>query len=337
MAFLTIAIPTYNRVQWLKITLATLIEQVGSCGRSDIDILVSDNCSTDGTYEFLKEISLEYRIIINRNDSNIGGERNFRLLPTLAKGEYVFMVGDDDVLIPGALARILSVLNNRPDYVILNTKTYTPDFNACLSSNVLAINEDKIINSPNECLNIVSAMLMGFISLWVARKEFFNVISDEEYFHFSKWGMSIQADRYIGISKYPNGYVISEPCLKTRQDGSFSHNYYEWFLVGGLETMKYAVNTGAMDILLLKPRKSILLRKHGLGRIRYERRAGCFSFIQAYSTLRKCYGNLWSFWLLAIPTMLLPGVVTLVDIMKFVSKICIRFDMEVKAKIKPQK
>jgi glycosyltransferase involved in cell wall biosynthesis len=126
---LTIAIPTYNRAAYLDTCLSHISQQL--CGyESLVEIIVSDNCSSDNTIEVAQSFfngSIDFRYI--RNDENIGPDRNFVQCFTLAKGKYVLLLGDDDILLDGALAKIIAILQ-KGEYgvVYLNSYGFKNDF-----------------------------------------------------------------------------------------------------------------------------------------------------------------------------------------------------------------
>ena len=307
MTLLTIAIPTYNRLYWIQKSLPAIAEQVKAVPEGVVEFLVSDNASTDGTAEYLLAAQQKYPFLrLNRNAANICGEAHFYQFPQISNGRYVYMIGDDDVLVPGALSAILDALADNPDYLVLNFDTYDPNFQTCLVPNNLGVSEDLAFNCAEECLSHVGAMFMGFISLWVAKREFFNLISADTYKHFSQWGMSIQCDRYFGIARYPHGRLLAKPLLRNRQDGAFSHDYFEWFLHGGAQTLRYAVQHGILTHQIAKKLRCALLLKSGLTRIRYERRLGIFDSHRVFGLLRRNYGDLSEFWLLGVPTIFVP-------------------------------
>lgn len=116
---LTIAIPTYNRVTTLKKCLDQLLEQPGI---NKTEILVSDNASTDSTQEFMQEYAKEHSMVqYHRNSENIGPDRNFLKCYELATSEYVYLLSDDDILLPDVLETILEALDNNPVFVHLNS------------------------------------------------------------------------------------------------------------------------------------------------------------------------------------------------------------------------
>lgn len=84
---LTIAIPTYNRLEKLKICLKRLMEQKKI---EQIEIIVSDNASTDGTGEYMTElVKKAENIHYYRNTENVGPDKNFLNCFEKAVGEYV--------------------------------------------------------------------------------------------------------------------------------------------------------------------------------------------------------------------------------------------------------
>lgn len=109
---LSIAIPTYNRAVWLKLCLAQLLPQLTLIG-SAVEVTIYDNASPDNTTEIVQSyinqgLSLSYV----RNDENIGSDRNIAQCFNLAKGRYVLILGDDDVLLDGALQKIMTLLSS---------------------------------------------------------------------------------------------------------------------------------------------------------------------------------------------------------------------------------
>src|SRR5271157_5044906 len=103
---LSIAIPTHNRAPYLKLCLFQICKQLNHTVQP-IELIVSDNNSTDDTDVVIKEyIASGIPITHLRNSQNIGAERNVIQCYKMAKGKYVWIFGDDDVLLDGALDKI---------------------------------------------------------------------------------------------------------------------------------------------------------------------------------------------------------------------------------------
>lgn len=109
---LTIAIPTSNRSSFLSQLLSVLGPQLADETR--VELLISDNASPDDTpsvVEFFRKKGLA--VTYSRNDVNIGPDANFIRCYGMAQGEYVWIFGDDDVIVPGGLREVLRYLEQR--------------------------------------------------------------------------------------------------------------------------------------------------------------------------------------------------------------------------------
>jgi abequosyltransferase len=107
---LTLTIPTYNRAVFLRQFLDSVRDQIVS--NPEVEVIVSDNASTDETPEIMKEeLQRGTRLTYIRNPENIGPDANFLQCYERASGKYVWVMGDDDVLAPNALKRIVESLS----------------------------------------------------------------------------------------------------------------------------------------------------------------------------------------------------------------------------------
>lgn len=99
---LSVCIPTYNR----KKELLEVINTVLSIERDDIDVVVTDNCSTDGTGEELKKIK-DMRLKYYKNEEPIPPMNNITTAIFNGDGNYIFYCNDRDLIVlPGFLALI---------------------------------------------------------------------------------------------------------------------------------------------------------------------------------------------------------------------------------------
>ena len=118
---LTIAIPTYNRSAYLRELLSILFDQLVQEPR--VELIISDNASPDDSPEVVGEYQrrgLEIRYI--RNTTNVGADANFLQCFDQARAKYVWIFGDDDVIVPGGVAAVLSCLEMKDyDLVYVNS------------------------------------------------------------------------------------------------------------------------------------------------------------------------------------------------------------------------
>jgi glycosyltransferase involved in cell wall biosynthesis len=109
-----ILIPTYNRKNDLNKNiyhLNDLIEREGL--EKYFNILVSDNCSTDDSFEELQKIksNLKVNITLFQQDENIGLEKNAIFLLEKATSDFIMYIGDDDYLPSGYLSYVVDKIN----------------------------------------------------------------------------------------------------------------------------------------------------------------------------------------------------------------------------------
>jgi glycosyltransferase involved in cell wall biosynthesis len=110
-----IGLPTYNR----RDRLARAIDSVLGQTHADLELIISDNASTDGTEALCREVvARDPRVRYVRHATNRGSTANFNSLFSTLDGPYVMVLGDDDWIDPGYVAACLDVLLAHPDTAI---------------------------------------------------------------------------------------------------------------------------------------------------------------------------------------------------------------------------
>jgi glycosyltransferase involved in cell wall biosynthesis len=111
----SIVLATYNRRDWLRLAMDSVLEQ----SYPNLELLVMDDGSTDGTPELLEEYSRRHppeRFRAVRHD-NMGQARTLNRGYEMARGEILGYLSDDDLLVRGAVARLVAELREDPDAV----------------------------------------------------------------------------------------------------------------------------------------------------------------------------------------------------------------------------
>lgn len=111
---LSICIPTYNRAKHLENCLES-IASLNSERKKMLEICVSDNGSTDDTIEVVKRVGEKIPINYKRNSTNLGIPQNFINVVAMAKGEFAWLIGDDDLLMPNMFDKLLTLFEINPD------------------------------------------------------------------------------------------------------------------------------------------------------------------------------------------------------------------------------
>lgn len=118
---ISIAIPNYNYGQYLGRTIQSVLDQ----GDPDIEVVVSDNASTDDSVEIIHRFQ-DPRVRVHVNPVNVGFAPNLDRAVDAATGEHVILLSSDDLMLPGALAsyrRMLETSEDRATTVL--TSRYT--------------------------------------------------------------------------------------------------------------------------------------------------------------------------------------------------------------------
>jgi abequosyltransferase len=118
--FLSVCIPTYNRDSLLKEAIDSILSQ--NCN-DYIEIVVSDNASSDKTEEMMSDIcNKNSNVKYFRIEENKGPDFNFLNAVNLASGEYCWLLGSDDLADQDSISKILSSLeNNNCDILLFNS------------------------------------------------------------------------------------------------------------------------------------------------------------------------------------------------------------------------
>lgn len=120
-AKLSICVPTFNRADTLELLLESVYRQIGN-HKEEVEVCISDNASTDRTAQVVEAYRQKLRIRYHRHEHPIHVAINWNyaigILPT---GEYVLMVGDDDIIINDGIHKMLEMIDTyQSDYYYLN-------------------------------------------------------------------------------------------------------------------------------------------------------------------------------------------------------------------------
>lgn len=178
---LSIAIPTYNRSKKLVKLLDFIEKELKSIYSTNckIEIIISDNASSDNTIQLVKNHNLSFYpyFKLNCNTTNIGLVGNLKKLASLCSNnsDFVWFMGDDDVFLPGILLKVINALSRASALVFINHYvTLDKSYSVIRKSSVNLMKPDFYSDGKNACLDIwdVSGTSLMFISAVIYRKNF---------------------------------------------------------------------------------------------------------------------------------------------------------------------
>lgn len=122
---LSILVPVYDVLPFVAECLASILRQIE--GRPDIELIVLDDKSTDGSAEVCRKVlagsPANARLLGHEVNRGLSAARNSML--EVALGEYVWFVDSDDRMLPGAVAALLAIVEtSAPDVILCD---YTRD------------------------------------------------------------------------------------------------------------------------------------------------------------------------------------------------------------------
>lgn len=124
---LDIIIPTYNRARFLKKNLVRLLDYIENVDNLKINILVSNNCSSDNTSDVLSELACEKLTIFNQIE-NIGGVNNLLFLLEKSQSDYIMTLGDDDYIPMEYLSNVAYAIESFSPGVIFGNCEHVDEF-----------------------------------------------------------------------------------------------------------------------------------------------------------------------------------------------------------------
>ncbi len=171
---LTIAIPTYNRSALLNQLLAVLIPQIDE--RNRVELLISDNASPDDTKDIVRYFQGKNACIsYHCHADNVGSDANFITCFELARGKYFWLLGDDDIVLPGGLEKILNHLEqDELDLVYLTSYGFQRDWEEERKQDPLG-REYHTIESALQFVLITNVMLTFISGIIINRDRFLEV------------------------------------------------------------------------------------------------------------------------------------------------------------------
>ncbi|WP_114781598.1 glycosyltransferase family 2 protein [Botryobacter ruber] len=113
LPLVTVGMVTYNSSKYVR----HAIESVLSQSYENLELVICDDCSTDGTWEIIKSFN-DSRIRAHRNFKNLREYPNRNQVIDFALGEYLIFIDGDDILYPHGLEYMVTMLHAFPDSAV---------------------------------------------------------------------------------------------------------------------------------------------------------------------------------------------------------------------------
>ena len=105
---ISVCVASYNGAKFIRKQVESILLELAP---SD-EIIVCDDGSSDSTCSIVMSFN-DARIVLVRNENNIGHVRNFEKALSLAKGRYIFLSDQDDIWEPGKVAKVMDAFQQK--------------------------------------------------------------------------------------------------------------------------------------------------------------------------------------------------------------------------------
>jgi len=170
MARISVLLPVYNVEPYVAEALASIQSQTFS----DIEIVVVDDGSTDGTLRIVEQLaSAEPRITVVRRPRNQGLSAALNLGLTYCHAPFIARMDGDDIALPTRLEKQLQLLEANPDIALVGCATTAIDQGGCLIPG-LGISRKPI---TDEAVTRTLLLASPCSHIWLARREVYDTLS----------------------------------------------------------------------------------------------------------------------------------------------------------------
>ena len=168
---LSICISTYNRAEWLSVSLKNLARLL-PIPRAELEIVVCDNTSSDHTPQMVQPYLHRSDFHYYRNPENVGMLGNLRITAHHARGRYIWILGDDDLVKPGSIEKVLRTIQKHPDVSLIYLNYgYTHQDNA-----KAIVNLDKFLSESTPIVDPGKDVLATVSEICTRSENFFTAI-----------------------------------------------------------------------------------------------------------------------------------------------------------------
>lgn len=207
---LSICISTLNRAAYIGETLSTILPQLAE---QDEMVLV-DGASTDDTRAVVRQYSERFpRLRYFREPTNSGVDADYDKAVQYARGEYCWLMTDDDLLTADAITTVAGVLAGRPSLVIVNAEVRDPSLMTLLRPTLLPSTADRrFAGTDDDEFLATCGSTLSFIGCVVIRRDLWMGRERQRFFG----SLFIHVGVIFQEPPVPDVRVIGRPLIKIR-------------------------------------------------------------------------------------------------------------------------
>lgn len=212
-------IPTRNRARFITQCLDSILSQAGD----DVEIIVIDGASTDETSEIIKSYQGQFqRISYIRRNECVGVDRDIALSVEMARGEYCWLMSDDDKLEPNALEYVRDSLRKHGTLTGISAninaydRTFSYRIKAVPSVSGDNLRTDRLYTDRELCFSMLGVHF-GFLSGQIVNRSVWNFAIRDRALddYYNAWFLVYVIGRMLEIDA-PRWLYVHEPLISYR-------------------------------------------------------------------------------------------------------------------------
>lgn len=213
MKTLAICIPTYRRPEMLERCVLSAIASAGPC---PITLCIADDSVSEANVAVITALQAAHVFIRwQRNEVNQGIDRNIQVALAMSDCDHAWLIGEDDLFLPEAVARMHALIQTRDDPFIFSNYLYvTEDHQRVLGAALVDATEGE---QPARSFIVESLWSTGFIGGCVLRCAAWKATDGAAYdgTYFTHVGRILDL-----LAGHPTLYVSSRPAIANRSQGA---------------------------------------------------------------------------------------------------------------------
>jgi len=207
---LSCCIATRNRGEFIAETLLSIASQA----TDQVEIVVLDGASSDDTQEVVRGLQASVPgLHYIYKEKNGGVDRDYDEAVSHANGDYCWLMSDDDLILPGAIARVLQAISEGHSLIVANSEVRNYDFSALLDASRTRFPTDRTYSAgAHDRLFDETSAYLTYIGAVIIRRDIWSARQRSPYFgsFFIHVGVIFQAPLPTSV------LVIAQPLISVR-------------------------------------------------------------------------------------------------------------------------
>jgi len=314
---LSICIPTFNRARYLRVSLESILEEIKG-HEEEVEIVVSDNASTDETEEVVASYKKNNPVIKYHRNAENKTDENFLIASKLSTGRFIWLLGDNRILNKNSVTKILDEIKSGYNLIITNFSLFSVDENKMVKNKYYNINSEIFFDDHNLLLKYFGIEL-GHISQLIFKRDIMDRTNYEEYMQCVPSGWAFLYLIYKGVFNGTNAIFLNEP-FYIKKAKVVKQDWTKPFVIGSSFILRKIEDLGYDNGAIAHARNKVI-KSYIIPHIIYDkknRQTKLSKYIDIYNNYRAST----YFWFFCLPVIVIPSPIlkTLIGIKRIWSR-----------------